>query len=143
MSAPYRHRRLIRFADCDPAGIVYFPRFFDFFHAAVEDWYREALDIDYWGRLMRGRIGFPAVRAECDYKRPCRLGEPLEIAVLVERVGGRSLTLRFPGSVDGEPRLEGRIICAITSLDSHRSIAMPADLRAAYERYFEACRASA
>jgi 4-hydroxybenzoyl-CoA thioesterase len=140
---PFRHRRPIRFADCDPAGIVYFPRFFDFFHAAIEDWYRLALGIDYWGLLRDGRIGFPAVRAECDYRKPCMMGEALEIEVLVERVGRRSLTLRFLGRVEGEPRLEGRIVCAFTSLDTHRGIDMPADLRAAYESYAEACRSSA
>lgn len=140
---PFRHQRLIRFGDCDPAGIVYFPRFLDFFHAAIEDWYRLALGIDYWARLRDARIGFPAVRTECDYRRPCSMGDLLEIELRVERIGNRSLTLRLAGEVGGELRVEGRIVCAITSLVTHRSIDMPADLRRAYQHYVEACRSSA
>src|SRR5262245_6720012 len=63
---PFRARRLVRFADCDPAGIVYFPRYFDFFHAAVEDWFREGLELDYWGMLRDRRLGLPAVHTSCD-----------------------------------------------------------------------------
>ena len=29
----------IRFSDCDPAGIVYFPHYFDIFNGLIEDWY--------------------------------------------------------------------------------------------------------
>jgi len=141
--AAFRHRRLVRFADCDPAGIVYFPRFFDMAHAAIEDWYREALGIDYWSWLRDRRIGFPIVHTDCDFLRPSSMGDALEFEILVERVGGRSLTLRFVvWAVDGK-RLEGRIVCALTALDSHTSVDMPAELRAAYEGYAERCRASA
>lgn len=143
MADPYRHRRTIRFADCDPAGIVYFPRYFDMFHAAIEDWYREALEIDYWGKLRDARIGFPAVHAACDYLRPCAMGDVLELAVLIERIGTRSLSLRIDGWCAGEKRLEGRIVSVLTSLDSHASIDIPVDLRAAYQRYEELCRTSA
>ena len=33
----------IRFSHCDPAGIVYFPHYFDMFNGLIEDWYTEQL----------------------------------------------------------------------------------------------------
>ena len=37
----------IRFSHCDPAGIVFFPQYLVMSNALVEDWFNEALDIDY------------------------------------------------------------------------------------------------
>jgi 4-hydroxybenzoyl-CoA thioesterase len=140
---PFRHRRVVRFADCDPAGIVYFPRYFDMFHEAIEDWYRLRLEIDYWSKLRDARIGFPAVHTSCDFLRPSFMGDLLELEVRIERIGTRSLSLRIDVWCGAERRVEGKLVSVLTSLDSHGSIDIPADLRAAYERYEEACRASA
>ena len=48
----------IRFSHCDPAGIVYFPHYFDMFNGLVEDWYTEQLGVNY---------------AEPDIGRPARI----------------------------------------------------------------------
>ena len=34
----YRSEILVRFGDCDPAGIVYYPRYMEMFNSLVEDW---------------------------------------------------------------------------------------------------------
>ena len=36
---------LIRFQHCDPAGIVFYPRFFEFTNQVVEDWFEEELGL--------------------------------------------------------------------------------------------------
>ena len=33
----------VRFSHCDPAGIVYFPHYFDMFNGLIEDWYGQEL----------------------------------------------------------------------------------------------------
>jgi acyl-CoA thioesterase FadM len=33
----------VRFSHCDPAGIVYFPHYFDMFNGLIEDWYTQEL----------------------------------------------------------------------------------------------------
>ena len=37
----------VRFADCDPAGIVFYPRYFEMFNGLVDVWFRRT------GRLSR------------------------------------------------------------------------------------------
>jgi hypothetical protein len=37
----------VRFSHCDPAGIVYFPHYFDMFNGLIEDWYTQELGYDY------------------------------------------------------------------------------------------------
>ncbi len=44
LDAAYRKQILVRLGDCDPAGIVFYPRYLDMFNTLVEDWCREKLD---------------------------------------------------------------------------------------------------
>ena len=136
---PFRARRLVRFADCDPAGIVYFPRYYDFFHGALEDWFTGALGIDYWAMLRERQLGLPAVRTECDYRRPARMGDRLEIAVLIERLGGSSITTRYEAYGAGELRAEARVVQVTMPLGTTRPVAIPPWLRAAVEAYRDNC----
>lgn len=41
----YRSTILIRFAHCDPAGIVFFPRYLEMFNNLIEDWCRDELGV--------------------------------------------------------------------------------------------------
>jgi 4-hydroxybenzoyl-CoA thioesterase len=38
--ASFARERIIRFSDCDPAGIVFYPQYFVMFNGLVEDWWR-------------------------------------------------------------------------------------------------------
>ena len=43
----YKRKIPVEFNHCDPAGIVYFPRFFGFFHDAMETWFAGRLGLAY------------------------------------------------------------------------------------------------
>lgn len=90
----YVHTRRVRFGDCDPAGIAYFPRFFDWFHQAMEQWFDEHLGIDYAGLIASGH-GMPCVRTQAEFKAPCRLGDTLHIHLRVAKRGGSSVVLDY------------------------------------------------
>ncbi|MFX5718350.1 acyl-CoA thioesterase, partial [Acinetobacter baumannii] len=69
----FRMQRPIRCSHCDPAGIVYFPVYFDMFNGTVEDWFTQGLDIDYATMILQRRLGLPIVHAECDFVIPSRM----------------------------------------------------------------------
>ena len=135
----WRTRVPLRFSHCDPAGIVYFPRYFDIANGVIEDWFSEALQLDYYG-LIRRRIGLGFAKAEADFMRPSSMGDQLTFAVIVERIGGASLTLALHAERDGEPAFSMHLVMVTTSLDLHRAIPLPEDLRAAVVQYQETCR---
>ena len=60
----FRRERQIRFSDCDPAGIVFYPQYFVMLNGLVEDWVDDALDIGYRHLVIERRIGLPTVRLE-------------------------------------------------------------------------------
>jgi 4-hydroxybenzoyl-CoA thioesterase len=127
--------RRIRFSDCDPAGIVFYPQYFVMFNGLVEDWITESLGIRYHHLVLERRVGLPTVRLEADFKAVSRLGDPVILSLSVERLGQRSLTLalRCTGPADDDVRMSLRQVIVTTSLDTHRSIDIPGDLRAAIE----------
>ncbi|MDF2808997.1 MAG: acyl-CoA thioesterase [Microvirga sp.] len=127
----------IRFSHCDPAGIVYFARYFDLMNGVVEDWFSAALEIDYHEMIGPRRIGLGYVSAGADFVRPGFMGDQLECAVVVERIGRTSLTLHIHAFRALERVLLARLVIVTTSLETHRAIPLPDDLRASLERYQE------
>lgn len=125
----------IRFSHCDPAGIVYFPHYFDMFNGVIEDWYREELGHDYAELIMAGRYGFPFVHIECDFKIPSRMGEVIDLTLLVERIGRSSLSIAIVCHRDRIERLRARMVTAMMSLETRKPVPMPPPLREAIENY--------
>jgi 4-hydroxybenzoyl-CoA thioesterase len=118
----------IRFADVDHAGIVYYPRFFHYFHVAFEELWRARIGPQAYSDIIdRQRIGFPAVRAECDFKAPLRFGDTAEIEVSIPRLGAKSITFRYRIFRSGDRALcaEGQVITAVVDLAKFVAVAIP------------------
>jgi 4-hydroxybenzoyl-CoA thioesterase len=124
----------IRFSHCDPAGIVYFPNYFDLVHAALEDWYESVLGFGFRDLIGSGH-GAPIVHAECDFRIPSRMGDLLSLTLLVERLGGASVTYRVIGHADGLERFNAQIVTAYLALATGKAVPIPKDLRAKIEAY--------
>lgn len=134
--AAFTRERLIRFSDCDPAGIVFYPQYFVMFNGLVEDWFNEALDISYAALIAERRIGLPTVRLEVDFKSVSRLGDGVVLSLQVERLGSRSLTLGLECRSQGdELRVKVRQVIVTTSLVTHTSVEIPSDVRAAIAQH--------
>ena len=125
----------IRFAHCDPAGIVYFPHYFNMFNGLIEDWYTEELGYNYAEMIMGSQFGFPFVHIECDFKIPSRMGDVIDLTLLVERIGRSSLGVAIVCHRDGIERLRARMVTAMMSLETRKPVPLPAPLRAAIEAY--------
>ena len=130
----------IRFSHCDPAGIVYFPHYFDMFNGLVEDWYTEQLGVNYANLILGDQHGFPYVHIETDFKLPSRMGERLELTLLLTRIGRSSLSVIIVGHVGGVERLRARLVTAMTSLETHQSVELPKALREKFETYMKQTR---
>ncbi|HSV57692.1 MAG TPA: thioesterase family protein [Variovorax sp.] len=134
-SALFVRERLIRFSDCDPAGIVFYPQYFVMFNGLVEDWVEEGLGVGYRKLVIERRVGLPTVRLEADFRSVSKMGDRVALALDVERLGSRSITLnlRCTGVNDGELRMQMRQVLVTTSLESHKAVEIPGDMREAIE----------
>jgi YbgC/YbaW family acyl-CoA thioester hydrolase len=132
MTEPFRTRRRVEFADTDMAGIAHFANFFRWMEAAEVD-YLASRGLNVALRWDGRPISFPRVSASCDFVRPIRFMDVVEIAVRVERVGAKSVTYVFEFSKDGEAVARGKItsVCCLVSPEHGiEAIEIPAALRA-------------
>src|SRR3954469_521055 len=108
MATPFRVTRRVEFHDTDMAGIVHFSNFFRYMeYAEVEFLRSKGLSVA-WRESNGERIGFPRGAAACDYRRPVRFDDVVEIAVTLGRVGRRSVTYEFEFSCRGEAVAQGK-----------------------------------
>lgn len=134
----FRRERLIRFSDCDPAGIVFYPQYFVMFTGLVEEWFSASLAIGWCALVLDRRIGLPTVRLEVDFSAISRMGDQVVLSLAVLRLGVRSLTLGLRcESLDGQLRVAVHQVLVTTSLDTQRAIEIPPDVRTAIVRATE------
>lgn len=118
----------VRFSDEDHARIVYFPRFFHFFHMAFEDFfgangfpYRDVLDVD--------KLGWPAVHAESDFEKPVRFGDRLQVEMSVSKLGTTSAGFVYKASRNDELVATGRITVVCVDMDTLEKRVIPEKYR--------------
>ena len=136
-SPRFVRERRIRFSDCDPAGIVFYPQYLVMFNGLVEDWFTERLGVSYAALLGHRRIGLPIVRLECDFRAVGRMGDDVQLGLTVERVGTRSITLNLECRASQALRVSSRQVLVFTDLHSHAAIQMPADVRTALATFLQ------
>ncbi len=127
---PFKSEILVRFAHCDPAGIVFYPRYLEMFNNLVEDWCR-ANAIPF-AEMRGGRgMGLPTVHVEVDYLAPSSMGDLLSAELTVRSAGASSISvdivLRGP---DGADRVRGNVVLVMIDAYTRRPIPLPEDVRA-------------
>ena len=127
-------RAKVRFADVDPAGIVFYPRYFEMLNAAVEDWFAQGLGVDFATLHLKRRLGTPTVRLECDFLVPSELGDTLDIEIGVASLGRTSCNIAYRVSGGGVDRLRAKAVLVCMDLDAQKAVPWPDDLRAAIGR---------
>ena len=125
----------VRFTHTDPAGYVFFPRFFEMFQACVEDWFNTGLGVDYAKQILEHGVGLPTAHTECDFSLPCELGEKIEFSLSVEKVGNSSMTIIFIGRVNGEDRLHAKSVLVAISTENGKPVPIGKELRSKLLEY--------
>lgn len=123
----------IRFGQCDPAGIVYFPRYFEMINAVVEDWFAEVIGASFNALHVEQRMGVPTAHLDTDFLAPSFLGEQLSFELDVARIGGASLALDIHARCADEPRLRCRSTLVYVNLEDGRPRPWPDTLRQRFE----------
>lgn len=121
----------IRFAHCDPGGIVFFPQYLVMFNGLVEDWFTEGLGIPYAGLIGTRRVGLPTVKIESEFRAISRMGDEVTLGLAVEHLGRSSLTLTLDCRAGAQQRVNARQVLVFTDLHTHRATPMPPDIRQA------------
>ena len=130
----------IDFGDADIARILYFPRLFHLCHVSMEGLVLAAIGIRYAALLQDRNLGFPTVHTEADYLSPLPYGHDVEVSMTIRKLGDKSMDFRWRFRLaDGDGALcaEARSTVVCVRMDRFESVAIPDDVRAAFEPYVE------
>jgi 4-hydroxybenzoyl-CoA thioesterase len=128
----------VRFAHCDPAGIVFFPQYLVMLNILHERWFTEALGVPYHRYIGERRLGMPTVRLECDFTAVSKHGDRLRQRLSVAKLGRTSFEVAAEFDSGSELRARFRQVLVCTSLANHKSHPLPDDLRSGMQRFLRA-----
>ena len=128
----------VAWGDCDPAGIVYYPRYFEWFDASTILLFEKATGMTKIRMLEKhGGAGLALLEARAVFKIASQYGEDLEIETQVTEFRRSSFFVRHKVMKGGTLALEGYETRLWTVRDpAHparlKSAFLPAEVRAAF-----------
>lgn len=109
MTVIFRRAVTISWGDCDPAGIVFNPRFFHMFDTNTWLLFETALGVKAPEiNPTYGIIGIALVDARATFMKPAKFGDTVEIATRVTEFRRSSFDVEHKLTVNGELVVDGR-----------------------------------
>jgi 4-hydroxybenzoyl-CoA thioesterase len=114
----------IEWGDCDPAGVVYFPRYFEYFDSSTNRLF-ECAGL-HKAEMMKtyGIVGIPLVDARAQFLLSSTFGETVVVETCIKEWGRTSFTIQhrlYKGDVLAVEAFEKRV-WAVRSEDSSKRI---------------------
>lgn len=107
----FTHRRpvTVSWGDCDPAGIVFNPRFFHMFDTSTWEMFSKALGVAVPKiNETYGLIGIALVDVKANFMKPAKFGDTIEITSRVAEFKKSSFIVEHKITVNGELAVEGQ-----------------------------------
>lgn len=132
----YQRTIQIEFNHCDPAGIVFYPRYFEMTNSVVENFFADEVGKSFAQMHIEGmHNGVPTVHINADFVAPSRLGDKVLFTLRVRKLGGSSVTVEITGEQAGELRLRARL--TLVWINNMKAAAWPEALRARLAAHLE------
>jgi acyl-CoA thioesterase FadM len=139
---PFTVRRAVKWGECDPAGIVYTPRFLDWAVEGAESFFQAIIGRTWFQSQTIQQVGSPMAQASLTFKKPLKSGDPFDVVVTLDKVGNSSISYRIDGRTpEGETCFTASLTAVFVDLDTYRPTPMPDAYRAKFEAYRDACAA--
>jgi 4-hydroxybenzoyl-CoA thioesterase len=130
----------VQWGDCDPAGIVFYPRYFEWFDACTILLFEKATGMTKIEMLAKyNGAGLALLEARANFKLASHYGEDIEIETQVKEFRRSSFFVEHTVTKGGVPALEGfetRLWTTRDPADPRRitSATMPPEVLAGFQR---------
>jgi len=135
LARPFRHRLRVRYAECDPQGVVFNAHYVAWFDLVMTELWR-GLPGGYAGMTERGS-DMVVAEVRVRYLEPARFDDVLDLEAAVVRLGTTGLTTAISVICEGRTLAEGELRHVFVDLGSHRKAPIPDDVRGLLERYLQ------
>lgn len=126
----FAHPISVRFQDVDAAGLLFFGRFFDYFHDGYVAFMKHH-GVGFAEAIAERSWAAPLKHVEADYLSPARFGDEIHVELVGKRVDG-SLVKLFHRLRRGDRALAvARTDHVFVDLETFERVALPEHVRAA------------
>jgi 4-hydroxybenzoyl-CoA thioesterase len=131
---PFSTRITVRFGDTDPAGLVYYPNIFHYFHIALEEFFAARCRITYQKLMAEERIGFPTVKTDTEFFVPLVYGDAVDVEIFISETRNSSATFQYSARRASDATLcaSAKQIHVAMNLDTRRAVTIPEKYRQAF-----------
>lgn len=124
----------VLFKHCDPAGIVFYPRYFEMMNDCVEAFFDTELNWPF--EHIHQSSAVPTVDISTQFKSPSRHGDILHLELSIIKLGRSSLTYTIQGKCGTELRFMTNSTLVYVG-GGGRPTAWPEDIRGRIQQFVE------
>lgn len=138
MTDEFRHRLRVRWSECDPQGVAFYPHYLAWFDLAMTELWRAT--VGPFGEMIAAGTDMVVAEARVRYLASARFDEEVDVAATITRLGETSMTtaLAVERGGDGARLAEGELRHVFVDASSFAKRAIPDEVRAALARYCSA-----
>jgi 4-hydroxybenzoyl-CoA thioesterase len=130
MTSRFSIRRQVEFNHCDPAGIVFYPRYFEMISALVERFFADGVGVS-WRQMgaQDDGAGTPLGAINIRFLAPSRLEDWLDLSLSVKRLGRSSAHFSLSCHCADETRFTGEATVVYAQPSRGQSAPWPEAIR--------------
>ena len=133
---PFSHHLRVRYAECDPQGVVFNAHYLAYMDQSMTELWRDALG-GYQSMIDRG-LDMVVVETTLRFHQPAHFDELLTLEVAITRLGNTSISTEHRISRDGVMVLEGVLHHVLVDLGNRAKAPLPDWVRAGLEPWVQA-----
>lgn len=133
---PIQWRTVVRYAECDPQGVVFNAHYLTYFDCTINEAFRHS-GIDWLEQMHASGCDVQLVKSLIEYRKPLRFDESIVCQARVARLGNSSVTwqLAIHGDTGDDLRASGEIVWVYADLKAGESRPLPAWLREQLQQF--------
>ena len=135
MTPPFAHSFRVRYAECDPQGVVFNAHYLAYLDTGITELWREAAG-GYQSMIDRG-LDMVVVETTLRFHEPARFDDLLTLEVTITRLGNTSISTAHRITRDGELLLDASLHHVLVDLGSRSKTPIPDWLRSGLEPFSE------
>lgn len=128
MGEAFTHQLRVRYAECDPQGVVFNANYLAYFDVSLTELWRAAFG-SYQEMLDRG-VDVVVAEAQVRFRTPARFDDLLTLAIAVTHLGTTSIVSDLQISRDGEPVVEATMRHVLVKREALTKTPIPEWMRA-------------
>jgi len=138
MGRTFTYRIRVRYAECDPQGVVFNANYYAYYDLLMTELWREA--IGPYDEMVKAGADLSVVESRARFVTPARFDEELDLNAVVARLGNTAMSthITITRPADGATITDGEIHHVFIDPHAYTKRPIPDEIRRALEPYLAA-----